>query len=540
MKYVILIYCTIVFCFDLPGQEVTENLSGQVSFISSQNIYVRFKSTAGISAGDTLFMNANGALIPALVVKSLSSTSCVCTKLTMTNPALADPVVAKIKRISAVPEEKVIESSVKEIPSPEDSAVVKRSPPDEIGLKQRISGSVAAVSYSDFSNTPGDNSQRFRYTLSLDARHIAGSKFSAESYISFRHKSGDWEEVKDNIFNALKIYSLAVRYDLNKTMQISLGRRINPRITSIGASDGLQVEKSFKRFALGGLVGSRPDYADYGFNFDLFQFGAYMAYNYQKENTYSETSLAFMQQMNHSKTDRRFLYFQHSNSLLKNLYFFGTLEVDLYELKVDTLNNDKPQNTFDPTGIFLSLRYRITKKLTISGSYDARKNVVYYETYKTYVDRILETEMRQGLRIQANYKIAANFLFGLQMGYRFLPSDPKPSRNLNGFFTYSRIPGINVSATLSATFLETNYMNGNIYGLNLSRDLLNGKIYTGVGYRYVDYRLPENLLDIVQHMGELHLSWQFYKNMSLALNYEGTFEQQDRYNRIYAQLRARF
>ena len=108
-------------------------------------------------------------------------------------------------------------------------------------------------SYSDISNTSADNSQRFRYTLSLDARNIANSKFSFESYLSFKHKAGDWGEVKNNVFNALKIYDLAIRYDLNKTTQISLGRRINPRISSIGAIDGLQFEKSIKQICTGSI-----------------------------------------------------------------------------------------------------------------------------------------------------------------------------------------------------------------------------------------------------------------------------------------------
>ena len=33
--------------------------------------------------------------------------------------------------------------------------------------------------------------------------------------------------------------------------RISLGRKINPRLSNIGAADGLQIEKSFGRFADG-------------------------------------------------------------------------------------------------------------------------------------------------------------------------------------------------------------------------------------------------------------------------------------------------
>ncbi len=445
MRQYSLLIIFLIFLADLNGQQGTDNVQGQVSFVSTKNVYVKFKSTTGISAGDTLFAKSNGKLNPVLIVDNLSSLSCVCSVIPPAKPAVADFVTAKVKSAgndagNVLPAVVVTEAAVQgtnNIPATTKSESGK--------LKQHINGSISVNSYSDFSNTPADNSQRFRYTLSLDARNIADSKFSIESYVSFRHKLGDWEEVKNDIFNALKIFDLALIYDPNKTTKITLGRKINPKLSNIGAIDGLQIEKSFGSFSIGALAGTRPDYADYGFNNDLLQFGGYLGFNTRKQNSFSESSVAFMQQMNGSNIDRRFLYFQHSNSLVKNLYFIGTFEVDLYQLKVDTVNNtETATSNFDPTGLYLSLRYRLSNKLSISGAYDARKNVMYYETYKTFMDRMLENEMRQGFRLQANYRFTRDLTFGVQTGYRFLKSDPHPSKNIYGYLTYSNIPGINV------------------------------------------------------------------------------------------------
>jgi hypothetical protein len=52
-------------------------LQGQVSFVTTNNIYVKFDDTSTIKLGDSL--NLGGKEIPCLVVKSKSSTSCVCT-----------------------------------------------------------------------------------------------------------------------------------------------------------------------------------------------------------------------------------------------------------------------------------------------------------------------------------------------------------------------------------------------------------------------------------------------------------------------------
>jgi hypothetical protein len=202
--------------------------------------------------------------------------------------------------------------------------------------------------------------------------------------------------------------------------------------------------------------------------------------------------------------------------------------------------NDKPQNNFNITSLYFSLRYRITRNLDITGSFDARKNIVYYETYKSFIDRILEDEMRKSFRLSANYRITNDLVFGVQSGYRFLKSDPRQSKNISGYLTYNRVPGLNMTVTINGTYLESAYMNGRIYGANLSRDFLKGKFYASAGYRYVDYSMPETLLKLNQNIAELNLSFQLPGNIFLSANYEGTFEKKIRYDRIYLQVRKRF
>ena len=303
----------------------------------------------------------------------------------------------------------------------------------------------------------------------------------------------------------------------------------------MGAMDGLQLEQKLGKVSVGAVVGTRPDNINYGFNGKLLQYGGYLAFDTKSPETYSESSLAIMQQTNNMKTDRRFLYFQHSNSLLKNLNFFSTFEVDLYKTK-----NGLPQNTFNLTSLYLSLRYRITKNFSITGSYDQRKNVLFYETYKSLIDSVLENEKRQSYRLQANYRITNNITLGVETGWRNSKSDPHPSRNIYGYLTYYQVPGLLVSVTLTGTYLESAYMNGEIYGADISKDLFQGKFQTAIGYRYIDYTLPESKLSVLQNVGNMSIFWLFSKKMSFSANYEGTFEKHDKYNRVYLQIRKRF
>lgn len=519
----------------LNGQTSEEIITGKVSFRSSQNIYVRFRSTSGISGGDTLYISSGDKLIPALKVENLSSFSCVCTAITETDLPVDHLIIAKIKTGITKPPDKPAEEIKSVTPL---SAVKTDSSIKRIGSASRMKnlrGSISAISYSDFSNTRTPDSQKFRYTLSMQAENIADSKFSFESYLSFRHNSGEWNEVKNDLFSAIKVYNLSMRYDLDETSWFILGRKINPVISGMGATDGLQFGKSLKNFTLGLLAGTRPDYSDYGFNPDLFQYGAWVTLNTGSSDTFTGSTVAFVQQMNKFNTDRRFLYFQHTNSLLKNMVFFSSFEIDLYKLE-----NDQTKSTFDLTGMFLSIRVKMAGRFTLSGSYDARKNVMYYETYKSFTDHLLNTELRKGLRLNANWRINKNIMTGVQTGYRYMKSDPSPSKNIYGYVTYSNLPGVNVSATISGTWLESAFMNGRIAGINFSRGFSDDKIQAGMGYHIIDYRLPENKLDIIQHTSEMHLSVYFIKTISLSVYYEGVFEKVNTYNRIYLQLRKRF
>ena len=65
----------------MNAQESGELLDGKVSYITGENIYVRFASTNQIENGDTLFIRDKNGLTPALLVDNKSSISCLCSVL---------------------------------------------------------------------------------------------------------------------------------------------------------------------------------------------------------------------------------------------------------------------------------------------------------------------------------------------------------------------------------------------------------------------------------------------------------------------------
>jgi hypothetical protein len=542
MKYILPVMLLLLFEFSLKGQTLGESNEGAISFMTTQNIYVKFQSTNNILAGDTLFIIQDTKMIPVLIVRDLSSISCVCISISSRKLSVADKVLTQRKLIQPKkPKDVSVIPVLQPFPSSIDTGSVKKVVP--VGLKQNISGRIAVSSYSNFSNF-SDLTQRMRYTFSLNARNIGDSKLSAETYISFAHKINDWSEIKNNIYNGLKVYSLSVNYAFNAKNNIWVGRRMNPMLSNAGAIDGVQYETKFKSFTAGVFAGTRPDYMDYSFNAKLLQYGGYFGHDYaNKQGGSVQTSVAFVEQKNNGMTDRRFAYLQHSNSLAKNLNLFGSIEFDLYN---EVRNINIQDTTYTPnttpalSNVYVSLRYRIIKPLSISLSYSNRQNIIYYETYRSIIDQLLDASTMQGYTLQLNFRPGKKISIGANAGYRFSTTDPKPSKNLYSYITYSNIPWLNASATLSATLMQTSYINGNIYSLGLSRDIIPGKLYGGIGYRYVDYKFVNAETPLIQHMAEMDLTWSIMKKLSLSINYEGTFEKSRKYEMIYVNLTQRF
>jgi hypothetical protein len=187
------------------------------------------------------------------------------------------------------------------------------------------------------------------------------------------------------------------------------------------------------------------------------------------------------------------------------------------------------------------LRYRPIRQLSLSISYSALKNVIYYETYpKSTLEKMVELATVQGFMFQVSSQPVKNLSVGINVGYRDSKQDPKPSKNFYGYLTYSRVPGINISATISATLLETSYISGQIYGLGISRDLVPGKLSGGLDYKYVSYKFVSGESKLVQNMADLNLTWRIMKKLSCALYFEGTFDKNSIFNRVYINLTQRF
>ncbi|HEX5167869.1 MAG TPA: hypothetical protein VFW11_01750 [Cyclobacteriaceae bacterium] len=498
-------------------------MQGKVTFITSNNVYVKFDNTKNITIGDTLYIARNSKWNPCLVVKNKSSMSCVAVLVNGCSVNTGDQIVHKSSPDAAME-------------SPDKKAVIEpENRQQTANQKGKIRGSISAAGYSSISSLR-DDSYRTMYRLSLSAAHLNNSKFSFETYINYRQTfiSNDSTTIRGK--DAFNIYNLAVRFDADPTTSIVLGRKINPKFSSVGAIDGLQVEKFFGNFCAGLVGGFRPDVMDYTFNPDLLQYGGYIGLQSHNKTFYGQTTLGVLEQRNNSEIDRRYLYFQHSSTIGEKVNLFSSFELDLY-------NEFNGGSVRDPglTNFFISAGYRISRNIDLNLSYDSRKKILYYETLKTEIERMLDDDIaRQGVRLQLNVRPYKYVSAGLSFSKRFQSNDMNKSDNVNGYVSLSRLPLTGGRLFINYNWNTSLYMESNIFSFRYSNSFIKMKLDASVYYRMASYTYLDKEVKNDQQYYGIDLSYRIARKILFGILGEmATLATEDNY-RINARIMKSF
>lgn len=520
--------------FPLAGLAQQQAIDGSVTFKSSKNVYVRFTSTEHISTGDTLFSALACPRKPALIVTQKSSTSCVCTSLTSENIAVGQRIFffPKSPPIQEIKSDNVVMPETLPLIVTPDS--IKNDSLTRKVRKQMVNGRLTFSTNASINSDNNSNFHRIRTAFSLNIQNIRNSSFSTQTYITYRHRYGI-DQSTTGFYDDFKVFTLAVQYAPGDKFNLWVGRKMNNNMANMGAIDGIQSEYKLNKFIIGAFAGTRPDFTDFTFNPSLNQFGAYVVRIDKTNSGMAQTSLAFAEQQNDFKTDRRFVYFQHNNSVIKNLNLFLSSELDLYK-KINGDISNKPSIT----SVYLSLRYRLRKNLSISTSYDNRRNIIYYESYQTFIDQLVAQETRQGFRLQMNYSPFKSISINASTFYRYQGDNPVPTKNYVGNINFNNIPGLKMNVAVNANLLESYYFKGTIIGGRVSDDFLKGKINAELNYRNVNYTFFNSETSLKQHIAGFNLNFNLLKKTSLILSYEGTFEPKTTYHRYFITAIQRF
>lgn len=506
------------------AQDVVKNLDGTVTFVTSNNVYVRFENTDDIKIGDKLQLNRK----ECLAVSEKSSTSVVCTVINDCVVNTGDAVTYTAVITEEVPSEKIEDNVDETIPA--EVVQPKTTYTEKSQYEENMRGSISAASYNTFSNIREDR-HRLQTRFSLDANHIDGGKFSIESNLVYRSVLSAPENYsgRTSIFN---VYNLNTTYQATSDLSINVGRRINPKASTFGANDGLQVENYFGNFYVGGLVGFRPDFFDYGFNSDLFQYGGFAGIETNTSEFYSTTTIGAMEQTNTGATDRRYIFFQHASTIASNLNLFSSMELDIF-------SPDGGNSRL--TNLYLSARYRFSKAANVMVSYDSRKQIIYYETFQSDIERLLDDDLaRQGLRARINVRPAKIIWLGVSYSNRSQSDDQNKSDNINGYATLTKIPGVGGRLNLSYNMNTSRYLTSDIISARHSRDLVKDKLQGDFYFRNANYDYTNQESSYAQNFYGIGLSYRISRSWQLSFSGELSQFEEENNIRVYTQLTKRF
>jgi hypothetical protein len=189
--------------------------------------------------------------------------------------------------------------------------------------------------------------------------------------------------------------------------------------------------------------------------------------------------------------------------------------------------------------LFVSTNIRPSKYISFYLSYDARKNVIYYETFKNFIDSVFENETRLGFNTRVTVKPVNNLYVGMNYGYRFRKGDPKPSNNYGGYITYSRIPFVETGLTLSFTDLSSTYIKGEIFGARIYKDF-NVGFGVSAYYSNTRYKFSQDIKDVTQQSFSLSINTILLNPVYVSIIYEGIFQGILTSGRILLDLSYRF
>jgi len=117
-----------------------------------------------------------------------------------------------------------------------------------------------------------------------------------------------------------------------------------------------------------------------------------------------------------------------------------------------------------------------------------------------------------------------NFLTNLFLSFSY-----DARKNFNGYLTYSQVPALDISTTVSYSNLISSYVDGAIYGIRLSKYLSFIDYSLSVSYTKVEYNYLSSISKLNQNNLSVDLSGRIMEQLYFSCSYEGVFEAQMNY-----------
>jgi len=388
--------------------------TGVVSYVSAQNVYVRFENTEKLAVGDSLWSSNR----PVLVINRKSSISVISSCIDSLFNIEQGDTVYHIQNASNIVE------------TPEEDSI-KRD-----GLKQtilfsntfsnrEISKTTKEIEPSwDWNGNLGWSSRLNRTFVSTANRtnlrqfgrfNVRGQSPDEQNPLrvnisgNYQHYSTDFSERSDYPkAGRLNLYQAQLGYQVNDRIDVTAGRGFQPNLIGVGILDALNMNFQSDASHFGLVAGFSPDISSFQPNTQRPIFGARVGTNINKKKASFQFDLAWFDQYYEGKLDRRIINSQGSLNT-DRVNFFYLLETDLS-------NQTLPLKL---QSVYSSIRVRLSKRWSVFSSYDTRLPLIYWSSYsQKRIDNLALQERQNGWRTRLRFQANKSLSIGMNMTIR--------------------------------------------------------------------------------------------------------------------------
>ena len=440
---------TLAAAFILSGFGGTEakQIEAEVTYISSEAIYINAGTDYGLAVGDSLAVVRSGNKMGWLKITNVSSKSSAAV-------LLSAEAAIRVGDYVAIEYEIVAEPAAADSARPIPNESIKR---DKKSNENQLRGTVTIeqVAYQDQSG-----SQRNWYQSGLGLRlrmdNIGGHgiNFAMRHRTRLYHRSKPTriDQSQNQWTHRLSEFSFTSN---NDRRQWGVGRVVPPQVRGMGYIDGAYLVRPVsERWSAGAAVGTSPSYTDSGFDFDRRKAGLFVAYEIGQYDTRRlALSAALSTEYRVNTVSRDFLYFQSDFSSSRKLYLFQSAEIDINR----SWRYASSQERLKLTNYFGSARLQVRNNLGIRFSYDSRSAIRYFES-REIADSLFDDRSRRGLRGGVDWSASKLLRITADAGIRLRSDINGDSRNASLAVRLKGFPKSLQSLFLRLSWVETEFL----------------------------------------------------------------------------------
>ena len=388
---------------------IAQNSEFEVSYLSSEYVYINGGSEQGLEKGDLLEVIIDNQTIAKIEIVFTAGHSSSCKVINQTGSLESGLKVRLLKKISTPEIGKADSIKTEQIvtaPSIKPKPSVSRK---QSNLKIRGSFSLEWYQYSDRNNSDYDHSQPGA-ALNLKAQNL----YFNDLNLRIRARSRKYERnrsFQENIPLSEwrnRIYEFSVSFENdNYPVHFHAGRILANQFSGVGYIDGILVKHMATRNWQWGLfAGSQPEWQYSEFTISKQKYGVFTSFQTNRnQQPFFKSNLAVSASWHKSNIDREMLYRLNQFSW-KNLFFYQSLEADINR----DWRYEKTKKRIELTSLYVNTNYRFSEVISSGISFDNRKRYYTFEQ-RSIADSLFDDAFRHGLRMHLNLRFNKSYYF---------------------------------------------------------------------------------------------------------------------------------